>query len=164
MSNLLAMPLAQMDVQTGTNEDWIEAIKYVVGVDTGPQLDLRGINFSMEVRRVASDHEVILQASTDDGKIAVAASPDYGFLLFFIPYQNMMAQLPGAYVADVVGTDDTHSRVVIRMDVTIIEGVTRMHEGPPTGMADHIIALLPSLPQEELERVERAVDAELVRI
>ena len=156
------MPLAVMSVRTGTNEDWVEAIKYVVGVETGPQLDLRGISFSMEVRRNAPDHEVILHGSTDDGKLAVAAAPDVGFLLFFIPYSDMVDKVAGDYVADVVGTDDTFSRVVIQMNLTIVKGITRLQE-KPGGVYNHIVALLPNLTDPELHDLDRAVASELMR-
>jgi hypothetical protein len=127
MSNLLAMPLVKLVIETGTNEDWIDSIKFVV--DTGepvlPQLDIRGIIFEMEIRRAASDHEVVLSASTIDGTLTIGIPPDFGFLLFNIPLAQMQPQTAGVYVGDIVGRDDTYTRVIAQIDLTIVEGITK---------------------------------------
>jgi len=121
------MPLAILQVQTGTNEDWIDSVKYVV--DTGetdpPQLDIRGILFEMEVRRQTDDHEVVISATTEDGTLAIGEAPDFGFFLFNIDKEVMKRQTPGKYVADVVGIDAEFRRVTIQIDLTIFEGITR---------------------------------------
>jgi hypothetical protein len=128
-TNLLAMPLVLLVVETGTNEDWIDSIKFLV--DTGvamedmPQLDLRGITFEMEVRRAAPDHEVILDATTADGTLLIGEPPDFGYLLLNIPVDDMRAIQPSNYVADIVGRDVEHQRVVVQIDLTIIRGITR---------------------------------------
>lgn len=126
-TNLLAMPLVQMSVFTGTNEDWIDSIKYVV--DTGdedpPQLDIRGIYFEMEVRRGTPEHEVVFSANTDDGTLAIGSDPDYGFLLINISHKVMLEQAPGMYVADIVGTDAHNIRRCVVIDLEIVHGVTR---------------------------------------
>ena len=127
LTNLLAMPLAILQVQTGTNEDWIDSVKYVV--DTGetdpPQLDIRGILFEMEVRRQTDDHEVVISATTEDGTLSIGEAPDFGFFLFNIDKEVMKRQTPGKYVADVVGIDAEFRRVTIQIDLTIFEGITR---------------------------------------
>jgi len=132
MSNLLALPFVQMSVQTGNNEDWIDALKYVsppTGMDpedpAAPQTDLRGITFEMEVRRSRDDHEVIISATTADGSLSVGAAPNYGYLIFSIRSEVMRSKRAGDYVADVVGRDDQYARRVIDMDLTIVEGVTK---------------------------------------
>lgn len=128
-TNLLAMPLVQLDVATGTNEDWLDSIKFLV--DTGvpedemPQLDLRGITFEMEVRRAAPDHEVILDATTADGSLVIGEPPDFGYLLINIPVDDMKALQPGDYVADIVGHDPEFQRVVVQLTLEIVEGITR---------------------------------------
>ena len=49
-TNLLAMPLVQLVVETGNNEDWVDSLKYVVDEeDPDVQLDIREINFFMEI-------------------------------------------------------------------------------------------------------------------
>lgn len=128
-TNILAMPLVQLVVDTGTNEDWVDSIKFLV--DTGvpeadmPQLDLRGIVFEMEVRRAAPDHEVILDATTEDGSLVIGDPPDFGYLLINIPNDDMKAIQPGNYVADIVGHDPEFQRVVVQIALDIVEGITR---------------------------------------
>lgn len=126
-TNILAIPLVQMGVSTSNNEDWLESMLYLVDADPEPidQLDLRGIVFLMEVRREADDHEVILQASTDDGTLAIGAPPDYGFLRINVPVTEMRTQKAGNYVADITATADNFIRVVVQMNLTIVEGVTK---------------------------------------
>ena len=70
-TNLLAMPQLVLTVTTGTNEDWIDSILYLVDMggddqSTFPQLDIHGIEFLMEVRRRTSDNEVVFRASTKE--------------------------------------------------------------------------------------------------
>lgn len=128
-TNVLAIPLAEITVITGTNEDWIDSILYVVGpgpVDENtPQLDLRGIEFAMEVRRASSEHEVILDASTEEGTLAIGPPPDFGYLLILIPEAEMITKLPGVYVADIVAKADGFSRRTMLINLTIVEGITR---------------------------------------
>lgn len=130
MSNILSIPLTRMTVQTGTNEDWVESIKYVVGaassnVDLLPQLDLRGIEFEMEVRHKATDHEVVLTANGANRRLGIGPFPNYGFLLLQVSVDDMKQQIAGDYVADVVASDGTYTRKVIEMGLTFVEGITR---------------------------------------
>ena len=129
-SNLLAMPLVAMSVFTGTNEDWVDSIKFVVddgsGVETDyPQLDLNGISFLMEVRRDPPDIEVVLRASTDDGTLMIGAPPEYGYLIINIPQAMMKDLRPGGYVADIIGRDGTHVRRTIVVTLQVTYGVSR---------------------------------------
>jgi hypothetical protein len=129
-TNLLSMPLVVMNVFTGTNEDWVDSIKWLVDTGGGdaenmPQLDIRGIKFEMEVRRSTIDHEVIISASTETGGLAIGEPPDYGFLLINIDERKMYNQQPGEYVADIVGTDAETIRRVADIRLTLIQGVTR---------------------------------------
>jgi hypothetical protein len=140
-TNLLSMPLVSLVVETGTNEDWVDSIKFLV--DTGsadpPQLDLTGIIFEMEVRRTAPDHEVVISGSTEEGTLMIGDAPDFGYLIISIPLEMMKVQQPGEYVADIIGIEvrsveilpggkelrDEIRRRVIIIDLTIIQGVTR---------------------------------------
>lgn len=128
MSNILAMPLVKLTIETGNNEDWIDSIKFVV--DTGevelPQLDIRGIVFDMEIRRDARNHEVVLTASTANNTMRVGDPPDFGFLIINVPLAEMRSQLAGTYVGDIVGHDDAYTRVVAQIELTIVEGVTHI--------------------------------------
>lgn len=126
------MPLVTLNVQTGTNEDWVSAIRYTVDPATidppplePPQLDLRGIRFEMEVRPTVPSHDVVITASTDDGSLTIGFEPDYGFFLFRVPHETMRQQFPGTYAGEVRGTDAFGTRRVIVVDLEIVEGVVR---------------------------------------
>jgi hypothetical protein len=131
MSNLLAMPLVTLAVTTGTNEDWISSIKYVVDDGSGvpeselPQFDLSGIKFDMEVRRRAEDHEVVIRASSDDGSLAIGEPPDFGFFLINVPYEKVKILNASSYVADIVGIDEIAQRRVMIINITLDQGITR---------------------------------------
>jgi hypothetical protein len=126
-TNVLALPLASMVIETGTYEDWIDTIVWLVNSTdpaAGPQLDLRGIDFEMQVRRSPPEHEVILEASTDDGSLAFATPPDYGYLIINIPAGIMALKAPGDYVGDIVASDDVNTRVCVQFTLSIVQGVT----------------------------------------
>jgi hypothetical protein len=132
VTNILALPLAQMSVLTGNNEDMVESVLFQVGGTGSPslgvppnQLDLRGIDFEMYVRRNVADHEVLMTLSTTDHSLDVGAFPNVGFLLFYVPVAQMKFQQPGNYVADVVASDDEFVRRCLFINLTIVEGVTR---------------------------------------
>jgi hypothetical protein len=131
VTNVLALPLITASVTTGNNEDWVDSIKFVVddgsglAVDAMPQLDLRGITFEMEVRRSASDNEVVLAASTDSGTLQIGTPPDYGFLLILIPLAEMQNMAAASFVADITGRDAFNTRVAVQIALTITEGITR---------------------------------------
>jgi hypothetical protein len=131
VTNVLALPVVAVQIQTSNNEDWVDTIKYVIDDGTSgdvnqmPQLDLRGIRFSMEIRRTADDAEVIFGASTDNGTLLIGNPPDYGFLIIQVPLVEMQNHAAGDYVGDIVGSDEHNSRVAVQIDLTIIEGVTK---------------------------------------
>lgn len=126
-TNILALPLGSMTVETGTNEDWVDAIVYLIDSDNpaAPQLDLRGIKFEFEVRRRAPDHEVILSGSTDDGKLFTVPPPDYGYLVISVPLEEMRTKFPGDYVGDIRAVADGQYRVTMQFTLAILEGITR---------------------------------------
>ena len=121
------MPLADMVIDTGTNEDWLDSIMYVVtdGSADPPQLDLRGIAFTMEVRRNPDDHEVIIRASTATGELVIGPYPDFGWLVINVPHDTMKTKFAGAYVGDIIADDGNFQRRCITFDLNIIEGITR---------------------------------------
>lgn len=132
MTNILALPLAQMSITTGNNEDMVESVLFQVGGTGSPtlgvapeQLDLRGINFTMYVRRSPTDNEVLMTLSSSDQSLSVGSFPDVGFLLFSAPLVSMQKRLPGTYVADVVAEADGLTRRCLLIDLTIVEGITR---------------------------------------
>ena len=124
-TNILAIPLAHAVFVVGTNEDWVDCIQYLVGDATGPQLDLRGISFELEIRRQPPDREVIMSASSSDGSISVGASPNVGYLIFYVKEAIMEQLEPDTYVGDVRASDGQYQRVILTMDFELIQGVTR---------------------------------------
>lgn len=129
-TNLLALPLLSLTIETGNSEDWIESIKYVVDLgdqtpEDNPQVDLRGIAFEMEVRRSSQAHEVVINASSDDGSIAIGDPPDFGFLIINVGFEEMRQMQAGKYIGDIRGKDDKYTRICIQIDLTIFDGITR---------------------------------------
>jgi hypothetical protein len=130
-TNILAIPVVLMDVETGNNEDWVDCIQFLVDNGSGdtttmPQLDLRGIDFEMEVRRQPGDHEVIIQASTLNGTMAVGAPPNIGFLIWYVPLDEVMQyKEAGNYVGDIIAMDGNFTRTIVQINLTIFEGITR---------------------------------------
>ena len=127
MSNLLAIPLVSNVVETGNNEDWVDSLLFLVDSTdpTQPQLDLRGIRFEMEIRRLPDDHEVVVHAMTDDDTLMIGDPPNYGYLIISVPIEQMQPLQPGAYVGDIRGTDADNTRVVVEVALTVFQGVTR---------------------------------------
>lgn len=128
MSALLAMPLIQMNVEVSSNEDWIDSIVYCVPPPlnpSAPQLDLRGINFEMEIRKSPDDHEVVMSCSTSEGSIEIGLPPNVGYLIIYKQQEFMETLAPGVYVADIVGTDGAYQRRVAVLSLTVDEGITR---------------------------------------
>jgi hypothetical protein len=130
VSNILTLPLATVTIVTSNNEDWIESFKYVVddgssSTDLMPQLDLRGIKFEMEIRRASTDNEVLIHASTENRWLSIGAYPNYGYLLFFIPVEEMVKRSAGTYVADCVAKADGFARKIMDITLTITDGVTK---------------------------------------
>jgi hypothetical protein len=128
MTNILGLPLANLTIQTGNNEDWIDSIVYLVtnpDGTPGPQLDLSGIEFAFEIRRQPPAHEVILAGSTADGSLSIGAPPNVGYLIFYVPLAVMQYRAAGDYVGDIRANDGQFERVCMTLDFTVIEGVTR---------------------------------------
>ena len=101
------------------------SLLYLVGDTAGPQLDLRGIRFQMEIRHRADDAEVVIEGSTDDGRIRIGDFPDFGFLIINVDNSEMLTKRPGLYVGDIVASDELFTRRTVTIDLTIIEGVTK---------------------------------------
>lgn len=130
-TQILALPVAHAIIETGNNEDWVDTILFVIDNGTGDpnsmaQLDLRGIDFVMEIRRQAADNEVIIQASTFENTMAIGAQPNFGFLIIYVPLDEVMQyKSPDQYVGDITAMDGSFTRRIMTIDLTIIEGVTR---------------------------------------
>ena len=125
-TNILALPLLSIQVETGNSEDWCESLLYLVDTnDPKPQVDLQGIDFEMEIRRAPPVHEVLITASTSNGSLAIGEAPDFGYLIIRVPHDDMKRLAAGEYVADIRGTDDRYTRIVCEVALTVFDGVTR---------------------------------------
>jgi hypothetical protein len=127
MSNILALPLVQISVITGTNEDWVDSLLFLVSAEGDPdeQLDLTGITFDMEVRRLPDDNQVTIRASTKDGTLKIGEPPNHGFLIINISHEQMKIIEPGNYIGDIIGSDEIAIRRCVLVDLEIVEGLTR---------------------------------------
>lgn len=130
-TNLLAMPQVDLSVKTGTNEDWVDSILFLIDDGGGdeadfPQLDLHGIEFLMEVRRRTADNEVVFRASTADSTLVVGDYPNEGHLIINVDHETMKQQTPGLYFADIVGIEAPEFiRRCVTINLEIVQGVTR---------------------------------------
>jgi hypothetical protein len=131
ITNILALPLANLAMSTGTNEDWLDAVEYVYDDGSGnlpnlwPQLDIRGIMFWLQVRPFDVAPEVDIEGTTQDGTMLIGTYPDIGFLVFNVGEPRMRVLVPGSYVADVVATADGFTRRTLVIDLTVTQGITR---------------------------------------
>jgi hypothetical protein len=123
MTAILTLPLVELIVTTGNNEDWIDSIQYLENDEITP-VDLGGIFFAMEMRRVAADVDVVITASIDDGRLMVGGIGN-SFLLINVPLSMMDDVAQGDYVADIVAKAEGYTRVVARFTITLFQGVTR---------------------------------------
>jgi hypothetical protein len=129
-TNILALPLVQTVIATGNNEDWVDCLQFLVDNKSGnqasfPQLDLRGIDFEMAIRRGPGDAEVIIEASTADGTMAVGAPPNIGFLIWYVSYADVMQyKEAGDYVGDIIALDGNFIRTCVQINpLTIFQGI-----------------------------------------
>jgi hypothetical protein len=118
-TNLLILPLVQLTILTGTNEDWIDGIAFY-DLSMNP-LSLAGIAFKMTMRHLLDDATAPVSASTEDGDLVASGN----IFNFNVPLSTMGIVPPADYVFDVVGIADGHQRVIIQGAVTVFEGVTR---------------------------------------
>jgi hypothetical protein len=130
-TNILALPVVEATIESGNGEDFVETFLYLVDNGSGdattfPQLDLRGIDFTMTIRRAAGDNEIIMRASTLEGTMAIGAPPNIGYLICYQSLEDVMQYKEAdSYVGDILAFDGNFSRVCLLISLTITEGVTR---------------------------------------
>jgi hypothetical protein len=126
-TNILTLPLVTCTLITGNNEDWLDSFQFVntISTDVSTPVDLAGIEFKMELRSLASDVDVLITASTEDGRLMVGGTED-SFLVIRVPAVLMETLVPADYVADIVAEADGYRRVIVQISpITIFQGVTR---------------------------------------
>jgi hypothetical protein len=126
-TNILALPLVAMTVDTVNNEDWIDTVTFLVddGTENPPPLDLTGINFQMEVRPKLEGAEVVIDASTANGELAMGDYPNIGTLIIHVDNSKMRLLRVGQYVGDILANDDSYTRTAIQFTLNVAEGSTR---------------------------------------
>jgi hypothetical protein len=122
-TNILSLPLAHLVIETGNNEDWIDVVAYVTPEEE--PVDLRGIQFEMEIRRRPEAHEVILRATTENQWISIGAGRQNGHLIIYVPERQMRGYFAGQYVGDIRARDQRFVRRCLTIDLTIVEGITK---------------------------------------
>jgi hypothetical protein len=121
-TNLLTLPLLSVIATTGTNEDWIDGVAFVLPDTNLTPISIAGIDWTMEMRHVAPDATVVLRASLSDSGI-IAAVPN--FLRMNIPARKMVNIVPQDYVFDILGGDAFNTRRIIVGTLTVVQGITR---------------------------------------
>lgn len=122
-TNILALPLAHLEIITSNSEDWIDTIAYITPEEE--PVDLRGISFEMEIRRRPEANEVILRATTENRWLNIGAGSNYGHLIIYVPEKEMRGHFAGSYVGDIRAKDEQFYRRTVTIDLTIVEGITK---------------------------------------
>lgn len=120
------MSLAIIPYLVLTNEDWEDGLLLDDGGDPAEPLDLTGSSFRAQIRASEASLLVILEASTDNGLLAVDSDPETGFISWNVPRATMAAIEPGEYVYDIVWTKpDTSRDTIVAGTLTVKRGITR---------------------------------------
>lgn len=124
-TNILAMPRVLVTIITGTNEDWIDSLKYVLD-DVGTPLDLTGIDLEMEIRKTPPDADVVITAnSLTDGYISVGGE-NSNMIVISVPLAIMKEVPANGYVGDIIAKADGYQRRVVQITELLVErGITR---------------------------------------
>lgn len=125
-TNILALPLAHLTIETGNNEDWVDVVAYITPEDE--PVDLRGIDFEMEIRRRPEANEVVLRATSENQWISIGAVPNYGHLIIYVPEKEMRSYFAGQYVGDIRAKDERFIRRIVTFDLAIVEGITKTYQ------------------------------------
>lgn len=100
-TNILALPLYEVEVETASNEDALGGFSIEAGSPPAP-LSLAGIDFRMQLRTSADSKNVQLEATIANGRLSAA-----GHLLGVAIDQVVMAGLPPRdYAFDVLAVAD----------------------------------------------------------
>lgn len=117
MTNVLVLPvLAGGFDPTPNTADWVADIAFVDKA-TGTPIDLTGVAFEMQVRRLPSDGHVIVAASTASGRLINGGAT--GVLSIRVPTSAMSGVPAGDYVTDLVATGDGIRRSLSYAPLTV---------------------------------------------
>jgi hypothetical protein len=119
-TNILAIPLVHIVFETGNNEDWIDSIRYTT--PHNEPVDLRGVDFHMQIRNRPNEFDVSLYPSTANELLIT----NYNYLIINVPLWRMeKIWTVGEYVGDILTSDGRFFRVVATFDLRVVHGVTR---------------------------------------
>lgn len=122
------MSLWTVNFVVATNEDWRDSISLVTnpGESDEAPYDLTGSSFSMQLRNVAESLRVVLDLSTDNGRIIVADPETGGNLSIFVPKSAIDEIGPGSFSHDIIWTRGDGAIVNLAAGtVTFTLGITR---------------------------------------
>lgn len=95
MTNILRLPLVEMEVETGTNEDWLDSVAFVEGDDVTP-ISIAGISFASQLRHSALGATAYLDATTDNTQLLIGGTSS-NVLSYNVPTE-VMEQIGRAHV------------------------------------------------------------------
>lgn len=122
------MSLWTINFAVATNEDWRDSISLVTnpGESDETPYDLTGSSFSMQLRNVAESLRVVLDLSTENGRIVVADPEPDGNLSIMVPQSVIDDVGPGIFIHDIVWTRGDGAIVNLAAGtVTFTLGITR---------------------------------------
>lgn len=135
-TNILFLPIVVLAIETQTNADWLDGLEYWDDIPpVGNPIDLKGIQFEMEMRSSPPVATVVLRASTSNGLIRVYANT----WQLLVPAPTMSLIPPGDYVFDLLGRADGYTRNLVQAQVAVNLGVTRTDLPPVTTPASSIV-------------------------
>ena len=121
-TNILYLPVVELLIDTTNNSDWLDGIEYWDDVPpAGNPIDLKGIEFALEMRTSPAVATVVLRATTGNGLLRVYANT----WQLLVPAPTMLLVPPGDYVFDLLGFADGYTRNLVQAQTTVLQGVTR---------------------------------------
>lgn len=122
------MSLWTINFAVATNEDWRDSISLVTnpGESDEAPYDLTGSSFAMQLRNVAESLRVVLDLSTDNGRIIIGDPETDGDLSIIVPQAVIDDIGPGIFIHDIVWTRGDGAIVNLAAGtVTFTLGITR---------------------------------------
>jgi hypothetical protein len=120
------MSLTIIDYLVKTNEDWLDGMFLDDGAGPPVAHDLTGSSFKAHIRTEPDSLTVVLECSTDNGRLLISSDPETGGLSWNVMRAEMRLIEPGVYHYDMVWTrPGGYADTVIAGTVTVERGITR---------------------------------------
>lgn len=125
-TSILSLPLIECAMRIARNEDWLDGFE--IKDTDGDPVNLTGIRMDMQVRRAATDPQVLLEASTITGRIVTGGASNN--VLAFVILKELVAGFPLSpngqpFVFDIVATADGHTVRFCVGTVEVTRGITQ---------------------------------------